>query len=324
MIFDLMEAVLHGRAADALAVTDKAHVLGADLGVMIGDLLELTHTLSRLKTVPELRNSPELPEMERTRGAALADKIGIPVLGRAWQMLLKGTSEVEAAPDRRAAAEMVLIRLCHVADLPPPAELVRRLQGQGGAPAVPGAAAPSPGGGGGGARAVSGGGASLAIAEAPSSAPRLASFRDVLALAAAEREPSLHSHLLHSVHLVRFAPPILEIRPQPDAPRDLSQKLAALLQRTTGTRWTIVVSQEEGEPTLAKQGSAADSARRQAVAEHPLVQAILQAFPGARIEAVRDPGVDDYGLPAEQVALGEPDMPEFAPPDAEPADMEME
>ena len=83
--------------------------------------------MTRLKSVPALRDSQELPEAERTRGAALADRLSVPVLARAWQMLLKGVGEVETAPDRRAAAEMVLIRLCHVADLPPPGDLVRRL-----------------------------------------------------------------------------------------------------------------------------------------------------------------------------------------------------
>jgi DNA polymerase III subunit gamma/tau len=330
VVFDLMEAVLEGRAADALAVTDRAHMLGADLGAMLGDLLELTHILSRLKTVPDLRNAQELPELERVRGAALADRVGIPVLGRAWQMLLKGGAEIEAAPDRRAAAEMVLIRLCHVADLPPPGELVRRLQGQAASNSGGNAPAPSSGGGGGGgARAVAGGGVAFADPQVapPAAAPRMANFRDVLALAGAEREALLHGHLLHSVHLVRWAPPVIELRPQPDAPRDLAQKLAALLLNATGTRWTIVLSAEPGEPTLAQQGLAADTARRQSAADHPLVKAIMAAFPGARIEAVRDPGVDHYGLPAaldEPVALGEPDMPEFAPLDAEPMDTELD
>jgi DNA polymerase-3 subunit gamma/tau len=332
-IFDLMEAVLEGRAADALAVTDRAHVLGADLGALLGDLLELTHTLSRLKTVPDLRTSQELPEAERTRGAALADKVGMPVLGRAWQMLLKGVAEVEAAPDRRAAAEMILIRLCYVAELPPPGDLVRRLQaggggvgggslgggGVGGGVAGVGMGAPA----GGGARAVAGGGVVLAE-PAPAAAPRLASFRDVMALAAAERELQLHGHLLHSVHLVRFAPPVIELRPQPDAPRDLAARLSKLLQSATGTRWTIVLSAEAGDETLARQGHQADAARRQAAADHPMVQAIMAAFPGARIDAVRDPGVDAYGLPAdtpELVTLGETDAPEFAPQESEPADL---
>jgi DNA polymerase III subunit gamma/tau len=162
-VFDLMEAVLEGRAADALALTDRAHFLGVDLGVLLGDLLELTHTLSRLKTVPTLRASRELPELERVRGAALADRIGIPVLGRAWQMLLKGTAEIEAAPDRRAAAEMVLIRLCHVADLPPPGELVRRLQAQQ-SPAQAGGQPVGPGPGGGARMAA--GGSAVAVAAA--------------------------------------------------------------------------------------------------------------------------------------------------------------
>jgi DNA polymerase-3 subunit gamma/tau len=320
LVFDLIEAVLEGRAADALAATDRAHVLGADLGSLLGDMLELTHTLSRLKTVPELRNSPELPEAERTRGAALADRVTIPVLGRSWQMLLKGTSEVEHAPDRRAAAEMVLIRLCHVADLPNPGDLVRRLQSQGSS--APMASAAAPAGGGGGARAVAGGGVVMAETQT-AGAPRLANFRDVLALAAAEREALLHGHLLHSVHLVRFAPGVIELRPERDAPRDLAQKLAALLLKVTGTRWTIVVSAEPGQPTLGAQADAAAATRQQNAGEHPLVRAILEAFPGARIETVRDPGVDSYGLPVqtpEPVALGESEPADFALSDAEPAD----
>jgi DNA polymerase-3 subunit gamma/tau len=135
----------------------------------------------------------------------------------------------------------------------------------------------------------------------------LTTFRDVVALVAGEREPMLHSHLLHSVHVVRFAPPVIELRPQPDAPRDLAARLGALLLNATGTRWTIVLSKEQGAPTLAEQGNAAESLRRQAAADHPLVRAIMQAFPGARIEAVRDPAVDAYGLP---VVLEEP---EFVP-----------
>jgi DNA polymerase-3 subunit gamma/tau len=321
-VFDVMEAAMAGRAADVLTITDRAHVQGADLGQMLGDLLELTHMISRLKTVPDLRNSQELPEAERTRGAALADALSVPTLARAWQMLLKGTAEVEHAPDRRAAAEMVLIRLCHVADLPTPGDLVRKLQAN--PPAVLAPSAPRPSGGG-GARAVAGGGA--AADPMPSAvaaeAPRLASFRDVVALVAAERDVLLHGHLLHSVHLVRFAPPVIEIRPDADAPRDTAARLGAVLLAATGTRWTIAVSREEGEPTIAAQGEAADRSRRASVAEHPLVRAILDAFPGAKIEAVRDPGLDSYGLPAD-IPLGEPepDPLEFAPLDPDMADPE--
>ena len=151
---------------------------------------------------------------------------------------------------------------------------------------------------------------------APDTAPRLSSFREVAAFVETQREPTLHAHLLHSVHIVRFAPPLIEWRTQPEAPRDLSARLKALLTDATGTSWNVAISNEPGEPTLAEQGNAADTARRAVAADHPLVQAILAAFPGARIDTVHDANTDRYGLPAE-VPLGEPDMPDFAPPDAE-------
>ncbi len=297
-VFDLLEAVLAGKPAAALAITEQAHEHGADLGTMLTDLLELLHTLARLKSVPGLSDSPELPEAERIRGAALAEKISVPMLGRAWQMLLKGVGEVEAAPDRRAAAEMVLIRLCHVSDLPTPGELVRRLAAGGPVAAASLSPPPPPSGG---ARSLAA--ASPALAALPAAtAPRLGSFRDVAALLAEKREALLHAHLLHSVHLVRFAPPVIELRPEPGAPKDLAPRLGTLLTETTGTRWTIAISTEAGEPTLAEQGNAADAKRRAAAADHPLVRAILDAFPGARIDAVHDAATDAYGLPAQHSA----------------------
>jgi DNA polymerase-3 subunit gamma/tau len=136
--------------------------------------------------------------------------------------------------------------------------------------------------------------------EAADPAPlRLASFRDVTALVAERREAMLHAHLVHSVHLVRFAPPVIELRQQQEAPKDLAPRLAALLTEATGTRWTIAVSAASGEATLAEQGTAADAARRSAAADHPLVRAILDAFPGARIDTVHDTSADAYGLPAD-------------------------
>ena len=314
-VFDLFEAVMAGKPAAALAITDRAHAIGADMGTVLTDLLELVHTLTRLKSVPDLRNSQELPEAERIRGAALADRLGIPALGRAWQMLLKGCAEVEAAPDRKAAAEMVLIRLCHTADLPTPGDLVRRLTETAGQQPERGPTHPT--GGGGGTRAVANGGV---MAVAVQAGPQLNSFRDVVALIADRREAMLHGHLRHSVHLVRFAPGILELRPEPDTPRDFAPRLASVLSDATGTRWTVALSTETGDPTLAEQADAGDATRRDAAAAHPLVQAILTAFPGAKIAAVNDTRLDAYGLLPEPTDAAAADMPEFAPDDADYVD----
>ncbi len=360
LVFDLADAVMAGQPAAALAITDQAHARGADLGVMLADLLELIHTVSRLKAIPALRDGSELPEAERVRGAALADRLSVPVLGRAWQMLLKGVAEVDTAPDRREAAEMVLIRLCHVADLPTPAELVRRIASQGPQAAVlPAAAAPpaptpapvaaapsaiSP------RQPVQTGGALRAPEPEPEADPLLAappppaaaptppppslrSWREVVAFVATQREATLHGHLRHCAHLVRFAPPVIELRLEPQAPRDLSQRLAAILIEATGTRWTIAVVREPGEPTLAEQAGALDAERSREAEAHPLVQAILAAFPGAKLGPVNDATLDDYGLPPEPAVaaasppeplLSEPEAPdmEFAPDDSEPVGLD--
>ena len=310
-VFDLMEAVMAGKPAAALAITDRAYERGADLGTLLQDLLDLLHTVTRLKSVPALRESHDLPEAERTRGAELADRLTVPVLARAWQMLLKGIGEVEIAPDRRAAAEMVLIRLCHVSDMPTPCDLIRRITA--GTPAA-GPAPTTPTGGGGGVRAVANGAPMIAAEPAAPAGLRLGTFREIVALVGERKEAMLHAHLLHSVHLVRFAPPVIELRPQPEAPRDLASRLAAILSEVTGTRWTIALSAATGEPTIAEQGSAADTERKTAAADHPLVRAIMAAFPGARIDTVHDKTADAYGLPA--TTEPSPDMPDFAPPDA--------
>ena len=321
LVFDLMEAVMDGKVADALAILDRTHEVGADPLAVLQDLAELTHLLTRFRAAPALKDDQTLPEAERTRGAALAMRLSVPVLGRAWQMLLKGIAEVQQeGVDRRAAAEMVLIRLAHVSDLPTPGDLVKRLMQEGGGDAAP---RPAPGGGSGGLRAIAGGGAVMAAAPAAAVAPpQPHEWREVVALASGVK-PLLHAHLLHEVHPVRIAPGRVEIRPRPTAPRDLAAQLTALLAERTGARWTVTISNEDGEPTLAEQGRTAESGRREAAQNHPLVQAILAAFPGATIEAVRDATADDYGLPmTPAAATAEPDDMDgrdFAPPEAEPA-----
>ena len=69
------------------------HRAGAEPAVVLRDLLELSHTLTRAKLVPEMLDDPETPETERVRGRALADKLSLPALARTWQMLLKGLGE---------------------------------------------------------------------------------------------------------------------------------------------------------------------------------------------------------------------------------------
>jgi len=315
LVFDILEAVMRADLPAALSRMGEAHERGADAANIISDMLEQVHVLTRFAAIPALKDDAGLPETERVRGAALAASLSVPMLTRAWQMLLKGLEEVQQAPDRRAAAEMILIRLAHVAEMPTPADILKRLESGGGVSA--GGGAPAPAGHGGGLRAVAGGGAMLAAAPAPApSLPQPTAWREVVALASGGH-PLLHAHLLHDVHPVRVARPNLEIRVRPQAPRDLAAQLGKLLEERTGARWTIAVTNAPGEPTLAEQSQSAEQDRRAVAATHPMVQAILLAFPGATMDTVRDVSLDAYGLAP--IPQAEETLPDFAPPDAEPA-----
>ncbi|TMJ73772.1 MAG: DNA polymerase III subunit gamma/tau, partial [Alphaproteobacteria bacterium] len=142
LVLDLFETVLKGDAKSALAQMQSLYEGGADPLMVLQDLLDLTHFVTRLKLAPEAGSGDPLEEGDRERARPLAAALSMPVLTRAWQMLLKGIEEVQTAPLPGQAAEMVLIRLAYVADLPVPAELVRALTKGDSAPAAA-VAAPS-------------------------------------------------------------------------------------------------------------------------------------------------------------------------------------
>jgi DNA polymerase-3 subunit gamma/tau len=302
VIIDLFEAALGGRPAVALDLLADLHRAGADPVVVLRDLLDLTHFLTRAKVVPAVLADPTTPEAERARGGALAGRLTVPLLTRAWQLLLKGLNEAMAAPAPHQAVEMVIIRLAYAADLPTPGDLVRQFQSRpagGPAPAAP----PSPGGGGPRAALAPAPTALTATATAraepqpvraeavpsPLTATAPQDFRALVRLFADHQEGMLYAHLLGSVHLVRLEPGLLEIRPKPAAPRDLVNRVGPLLSEWTGRRWTVVANFEApGEPTLAEQDAAAAALQRQEVESHPLVRAVLEAFPGARIDKIND------------------------------------
>ena len=140
VIFDLLDALLSGDVPAAMAVTEHMHAAGADPSVILNDLLELTHWLTRLKIEPGAAADALMPEAERARGSAMAQPLSLTVLARLWQLLLKGVGELNQAPSPRLALEMVLIRTAYAANLPSPADLVKQLQDGGATPVVPAAA----------------------------------------------------------------------------------------------------------------------------------------------------------------------------------------
>jgi DNA polymerase-3 subunit gamma/tau len=278
-----------GDAPGALAELAEQHAAGADPMAVLRDLAEVTHWISMVRLAPDAAEDPTLGPDERDRGRAFANRLGMRALTRMWQMLLKALEEVAVAPNEMMAAEMAVIRLTHVADLPSPEELVRRLTEK--PPSAPVAAVDTRGGGGArtGAQAVARVETPQVEAPSPQNAPlaRYATFEDVVALVRARRDMSLLVAIENGVRLVRYSPGRIEFEPDAEAAPDLAARMAQRLQHWTGARWGVSVVGSGGAPTLAEVRHATRDDLYARAGSHPLVQAVLAAFPGAKIKDVR-------------------------------------
>jgi DNA polymerase-3 subunit gamma/tau len=344
---DLFETVMKGAVAEALALAGELYRAGADPLTLVQDLLDVTHGVTRMKLVAE-QASLDLSASEAARAKPLAEKLSVPVLSRAWQMLLKGIAEVQHAPQPMNALEMLLVRLAYVSDLPTPGEIVARLHGQGAASGA-GTAAPAAGG----VRAAPAAPIATARAPAGNGAPRAAlaqqpraesarpapaaaaaaearpaprTFHELVQLFAERREADLYAHLTRHVHLVRFEAGRLELRPTERAPPTLPNRVGELLSAWTGQRWIVSVSNEPGEPTVREQSDARAAAAHDRALAHPIVRKALAVFPGAAVAVkaldapapAAEPAEGDGGADGASPDMPEPDYPaDYAGPEDE-------
>lgn len=303
-VYDLFEEIMRGDVPAALGNLRRQYDSGADPALLIQGLLELTHGLTRLKITPGYADEAALTETERRRGLEIAQALGMAHLARAWTALLKGLGEVKAAANPMMAAEMVVIRLAYMSDLPSPADILAQLKSGGTVAAGGGTVAPKPGGGPSLMAVTGGASAALKPAQeitAPQLQPQPQAHAQTEATAAlaihdlaslmrvleAERAIGLAGQLAHFVHPVRIEDGRFELRLAEGAPKALPGQIGDFLSRVTGRRWMISLSQEEGQPTWS-QRQAANKARDLANAlDDPLVKAAMALWPGAKIESVR-------------------------------------
>jgi DNA polymerase-3 subunit gamma/tau len=307
-IVDLFEALMKGDAAAALKELRDQYEIGADPSVVLADLAEFTHFVTRVKVVPSVADDVSLSEAERVRGRAFASQLSMRVLSRAWQMLLKGLGDVKDAARPLAAAEMVLVRVAYATDLPTPDEAIRSLSGEATSPLRQPA-------GNGGTAAVAGPSqsprydaprgsprSSAALSPRPASEPAmtadaapvsqaaptlaLATLEQIIALAIEKRDLAMKAALERDVRLVRCEDGRLELALEASAPKTLINDLSRKLSAWTGKRWMVVVSGEQGAPTLKTQNDVRDAELKRGVRADPLVVSVLKRFPGAEIVGV--------------------------------------
>ena len=306
-VIDLFDSLARGDIASAFAEFREQYDTGADPIVVLSDLAEFVNFVTRVKVLPATADNVAYSETERLRARDFASKLSMRVLSRMFQMLLKGITEVQAATRPAAAAEMVLVRIAYVADMPTPDEAIRMIEQNGGAsPVVGGSAAPrsapaapvssmqsSP------ARMSSAPRTSAEPsarpqmiapspdAQAAPSARRIASFPELVALAAEKRDLLTKAALEADVRLVRIEDGRLEVAMERSASRTLISDLSRKLEQWTGRRWTVIVSNEAGQPTLRSQNEVAKNQRERAAEADPRVQEVLARFPGTKVVEVR-------------------------------------
>jgi DNA polymerase III subunit gamma/tau len=324
-IVDLFEHIVQGDVTSALSEFTAQYEAGANPVVVLTDLADFTHLVTRFKYIPDAADDPSLSEVERVRGRAFSETVAVTTLSRIWQMLLKGIPEAENSSRPAGAAEMVLIRLTHAAHLPSPEDAARRLaefaNGQGAGGSQPNGGGPNGGNGGRvmnsapvnargqdmpGQRMPSGG-ATAMLQAVPNTAPRemavgraepqqenrpqpsvaVRSLADVVDLCTKNRDPKLKALVRNFVRLVRLEPGRLDMQMTQGAPGTLPGELGVKLKEWTGIHWIVSLSNDAGAATLVEAEGQAREARLTDARSDPDVAAILSQFPGAKITDVR-------------------------------------
>jgi DNA polymerase III subunit gamma/tau len=314
-VIELFDSLARGDIASAFKEFRDQYDTGADPVVVLSDLAEFVNFVTRVKIVPATADNVAFGETERLRARDFAAKLSMRVLSRMWQMLLKGITEVQTATRPAAAAEMVLVRIAYVADMPTPDEAIRMLEQNGdsspviasgaaprGGPAAPVASAvssmasaPQPMRAAGSSRGAEASARPQMIApaqetqSASQSAPalRITSFPQLVALAGQHRDLITRAALESDVRLVRIEDGRIELALERNASRSMINDLSRKLEQWTGRRWTVIVSNEAGQPTLRSLIEAEKGQRERAAEADPRVQEVLARFPGAKVVEVR-------------------------------------
>ena len=295
--FDLFEFVMSGNIVSALEQLDCDYANGADPILILQDLLDVIHWLARVKVTPQIVDSSIVSGTDAARSKDIAARISMAALTRSWQMLIKGLREAQTLSSPIDAAEMILIRLAYLADLPPPADAVRAMSAEPNQkiPAVISNSIPSTGGG---EKGLTQSSVLLKTEPEPhidqKKAPNNNSnnpetFEEVIALADKMNEHILRANLVSNVHLIRFKPGTIVFQPGKNMPRAFSQELTRFLNNVTDRRWVVTVSlDEQGAETHQQQIDAKERSRFKEIIELPLVRSVMEIFPGAEISEVRD------------------------------------
>jgi len=317
-IYLLFENLMSGKTKEGLEKFKDLYNSGADPGTIIQDLLEVVHWLSRLVLTPEIATEPGVSQIDKEKGLELAKKLSMLELSQTWQILLKGYQELQSHEMPHIVAEMVLIRLAFASELPSLDEISNNLKNTKQEETAKttehktvitteekkenvsknktqtGIVTDTV----------------MEMKNVETVAKKnfeennkqnikfekniiINNFKEVADLFLEKKEILLFNNLFSRVHLVSFRKGKIELNPTDDAPKDLGAKIGQLLTEWTKEKWHILMTQEKGDPTLEEQSDKEKESIINNLSKNERIKEILNIFPGAKIEEVKDKGEED-------------------------------
>ena len=297
-VMDLFEFIMRGQAEEALNELGSQYSDGADPIGIIRDLAEITHWVSVIKITPDAADDPTVSPDEKARGQSFSQSLSMRVLTRTWQLLLKALDEISSAPNSMMAAEMAIIRITHVSDLPSPGELVKKLTNS----QPDNTVVKKESSEGVTTNTTSSnyiqsqsketnstsidGNTALAL-DAETLALQYPTFESVLEIIRKFRDMKLLIDVENSIRLSSYMPGRIEFTPTKDAPKDLAQRLGQLLQSWTGFRWAVTVVSHCSAKTIQEHRNAEEAQLELDAKLHPFVKTVFEKFPKASITEIK-------------------------------------
>lgn len=297
-VMDLFEFIMRGQAEEALNELGSQYSDGADPIGIIRDLAEITHWVSVIKITPDAADDPTVSPDEKARGQSFSQSLSMRVLTRTWQLLLKALDEISSAPNSMMAAEMAIIRITHVSDLPSPGELVKKLTNS----QPDNTVVKKESSEGATTNTTSSnyiqsqsketnstsidGNTALAL-DAETLALQYPTFESVLEIIRKFRDMKLLIDVENSIRLGSYMPGRIEFTPTKDAPKDLAQRLGQLLQSWTGFRWAVTVVSHCSAKTIQEHRNAEEAQLELDAKLHPFVKTVFEKFPKASITEIK-------------------------------------
>lgn len=258
-IIDIFESLISGNTTNSISQVKELYYAGKDLSNLPQQLMILVHTISKIKLKISL-DELEYDQTETDKLEALAEKLNIASLTIFWQILYKSISELQTSSNLLISTEMLMIRLCHISNIPTPADLIEKLKNS--SPII------------------------HTTKEVTTPKIQLNSFKDLVQLFFTKREMLLYHYLVNDVHLIEFAPLNLKIRQTSNTTQNFLNKITALLYEWTGEKWIISLSTDKGEPTLYTQEEIAQQHKIDELSKDDIVQEVLQSFSNSKIKTL--------------------------------------